>query len=79
MQKTAGAGEEAPRFYQIVLQEDLLEGWSVVREWGFQGGRGRVARRHFPDREQAEEAALEYRDQQLKRGFRVVFIHGASA
>lgn len=77
MQKTAGE-DEAPRFYHIVLQEDLLEGWSVVREWGFQGSPGRVARKHYPDRDQAQEAALEYRDQQVKRGFRVVFMQGSS-
>jgi hypothetical protein len=23
-----------PRFYHLHLQEDLLEGWTPVREWG---------------------------------------------
>ena len=32
-------GSEAPRYYQIVLQQDLLGGWTLFREWGHQGGR----------------------------------------
>ena len=35
-------GDKAPRFYHLHLQEDLLEGWSLIREWGYQGARGRV-------------------------------------
>jgi hypothetical protein len=32
-------GPEAPRYYQIMLQQDLLGGWTLFREWGQQGGR----------------------------------------
>lgn len=63
-----------PRFYHLHLQEDLLEGWTLVREWGFQGASGRVVRDQFPDREQAEQAMLDIRDQQLKKGYRIVFM-----
>ena len=63
-----------PRFYHLHLQEDLLEGWTLVREWGFQGAGGRVVRDHFPDREQAEAAMLEVRDHQLNKGYQVVFM-----
>ena len=66
--------DKAPRFYHLHLQEDLLEGWSLIREWGYQGTRGRVVREHFPDRERAEAALVRVRDEQLKRGYRVVFL-----
>lgn len=69
-------GNHAPRFYHLHLQEDLIEGWNLVREWGFQGAGGRVVRDHFPDYESAEQALVRVRDEQLKRGYRVVFIQG---
>jgi predicted DNA-binding WGR domain protein len=67
-------GDKAPRYYHLHLQEDLLEGWTLVREWGYQGARGRLKRENFADRETAEEALLRARDDQLKRGYRVVFM-----
>lgn len=67
-------GDKAPRFYHLHLQEDLLEGWSLIREWGYQGARGRVTREHYPDRETAENALIQVRDEQLKRGYQVVFM-----
>ena len=30
---------EAPRYYQLLLEQDLLGGWTLYREWGQQGGR----------------------------------------
>ncbi len=68
--------DKAPRFYQIHLQPDLLEGWSLVKEWGYQGVGGRVTKEHFLDRYDAEEAMMATRDTQLKRGYRVVFMEG---
>jgi len=70
------AGERPPRYYHLHLQEDLLEGWTLVREWGFQGAGGRILREHFPDREAAEAALTRVRDEQLKRGYHVVFMQG---
>ena len=67
-------GDKAPRFYHLHLQEDLLEGWTLIREWGYQGASGRVVREHFPDHESAQAALLALRDEQLRRGFRVVFL-----
>ena len=70
-------GDDAtPRYYHLHLQEDLLEGWTLVREWGHQGAGGRVVREHFPDHDLAQQALLKVRDEQLKRGYRVVFIQG---
>ena len=65
---------KAPRYYHLHLQEDLLEGWTLIREWGYQGAAGRVKKEHFQDRESAESALLSVRDEQIKRGYQVVFM-----
>ena len=70
------ADQRPPRYYHLHLQEDLLEGWSLVREWGFQGAGGRVRQEHFLDRESAQQAMLKVRDEQLHRGYQVVFVKG---
>ena len=67
-------GDKAPRYYHLHIQEDLLEGWSLIREWGYQGTAGRVKKEHFQDREAAEAALLTVRDEQIKRGYQVVFM-----
>jgi predicted DNA-binding WGR domain protein len=67
-------GDKAPRYYHLHLQEDLLEGWTLIREWGYQGASGRVKREHFADHATAEAALLKIRDEQIQRGFRVVFM-----
>lgn len=64
------------RFYQLALQQDLLSGWNLIREWGQLGRAGRIKRDHFPDRESALDALLRVRDTQLKRGYQVVFMKG---
>ncbi len=68
--------EQQPRYYQLLLQQDLLDGWTLVREWGKQGSSGRVKRDHFPCKNDALIALERVRDAQLSRGFRVVFIQG---
>jgi predicted DNA-binding WGR domain protein len=68
----------APKFYHLHLQEDLLEGWTLIREWGFQGAGGRMVRDHYPDRESAEAAMLKHRDAQIRKGYRVVFLQAQS-
>ena len=75
MQKSAEQNA-APRFYHILIQQDLLSGWTLVREWGNQGSAGRVKKQHFTNRDEAERALLESRDDQLDRGYKVVFLEG---
>ncbi len=70
---------EAPRFVQLMLQPDLLGGWMLVRETGLIGGRSQVRREQFLDQESATAALERARDQQIKRGFQVMFSQGASA
>lgn len=65
-----------PRFYQLMLQQDLINGWTLVREWGQQGSPGRVKKDHFDTREDAQYALLQVRDAQLKRGYQVVYMRG---
>lgn len=71
--------DRPPRYYQLFIQEDLLGGWSLVRQWGYQGGQVTVQREYHECREDAELAMTRYRDAQLKRGFRVVFAQGEEA
>ena len=72
----AATNDVSPRFYQLVVQEDLLEGWSLIREWGKQGSPGRIKRDHFPTLEAAIDACMAVRDSQLKRGYHVVYTRG---
>jgi predicted DNA-binding WGR domain protein len=68
-------GNKAPRYYHLHLQEDLIDGWTLIREWGYQGAAGRLRKEHYPDRETAEAALVKARDEQIRRGYQVVFIH----
>jgi len=77
--QTVANGENVPRYYQLILQEDLLGGWSLIREWGIQGARGRTKREDFSRRIEAIQALTNYRDDQAQRGYRVVFIQGEEA
>jgi predicted DNA-binding WGR domain protein len=72
------AGAQAPRFVQLILQQDLLGGWLLMRESGQQGGRSTLRREFFEQREAALSALEQHRDQQIKRGFRVTFSQGDS-
>jgi predicted DNA-binding WGR domain protein len=74
--QTPCSPEQHPRFYHLFLQEDLFGGWSLVKEWGFQGAAGRTQRVHFDSRGEALEALLNSRDLQLQRGYRVMFFQG---
>lgn len=72
-------GPEAPRFVQLMLQPDLLGGWALVRESGLIGGRSQVRRQQFLDHDSALAALEQARDQQLKRGFQLMFVQGSGA
>lgn len=78
MQTQPGA-QESPRYYHLILQQDLLGGWTLIREWGQQGGRASLKREVFLERDAAEQAMTTYRDQQVRKGFHVMFAQGADA
>jgi len=67
---------EAPRFVQLSLQEDLLGGWLLVRETGHIGQRSTVKREQYLKRDEAMAAFENARDQNVKRGFHIVFAQG---
>ena len=72
--------EEKPaRFFQLILQADLLQGWSLIREWGNQGYKGRVKKEFFKDRDEALRRFVSVRDKQLESGFRIVYMEGMEA
>ncbi|ALN61635.1 hypothetical protein GLA29479_751 [Lysobacter antibioticus] len=62
-----------------MLQPDLLGGWTLLRETGQIGGRSTVRREQFMDHDSALAALEQARDQQLKRGFQLMFSQGAEA
>ncbi|MEJ1298862.1 MAG: WGR domain-containing protein [Candidatus Sedimenticola sp. (ex Thyasira tokunagai)] len=74
--QTQPSPEQPLRFYQLQLQQDLLGGWSLVRESGVQGGRGQVTKEYFSDRDEAIQKLIKRRDSQLRRGFHTVFREG---
>jgi hypothetical protein len=67
---------EAPKYLQLVLQQDLLGGWTLVKESGQQGGKISVKRDFYLDLAAAQEALMAARDQQLKKGFSIMFAEG---
>ncbi|MCB1858015.1 MAG: WGR domain-containing protein [Gammaproteobacteria bacterium] len=74
--QTKYSPEQPLRFYHLHLQPDLLGGWTLVRETGLQGARGKVTKEYFQDRENAERRLVERRDTQLAKGYRVVYREG---
>ena len=76
LQQKPAAGE-APRFFQLILQQDLLGGWTLTREAGLIGGKSQLKREVFLEQDQALAAFEKARDAQLKRGFQVTFAEGA--
>ena len=72
-------GPEAPRFVQLMLQPDLLGGWTLVRETGQIGGRSTLRREQYLDQASATAALEHARDLQLKKGFQVMYSQGAGA
>ncbi len=70
------SGNENPRYVQLTLQPDLLGGWELLRESGQVGGRIQLRRELYLQRNEANYAFEKARDQQLKRGFQVMFTHG---
>ncbi|MBL1261082.1 MAG: WGR domain-containing protein [Thiotrichaceae bacterium] len=69
--------EKVPmRFCQLILQQDLLGGWTLLKERGTQGAKGRLQREHHENYVDAENAMMRARDVLVNKGYRVVFIHG---
>lgn len=63
---------------QLTLQQDLLGGWMLLRESGQVGGRSQLKREQFLDHVAAQTALEAARDAYLRRGYRLMFVQGAS-
>ncbi len=73
------AASEAPKFVQLVLEQDLLGGWSVIRESGTVGQRSTLKREQFLEQPAAMAAFERARDTHLKKGYQVMFTQGPGA
>ena len=73
------ASGEAPRYFQLILQQDLLGGWTLTRESGQIGGKVQLKREVYLEQDQAVAAFEKARDSQIKRGFQIMFAQGADA
>ncbi|MFH1599748.1 MAG: WGR domain-containing protein [Pseudomonadota bacterium] len=78
LQQKPNAGE-APKFVQLTLQQDLLGGWTLLREAGQIGGKTQLRREQFLERDAAMSAFEKARDTQVRKGFQVMFAQGAQA
>jgi predicted DNA-binding WGR domain protein len=76
MQTMPEAVTEAPRFFQITLEQDLLGGWTLYRESGVHGGKTTLKREVYLERDAAQAAFEKARDAQIKKGFKVMFSQG---
>jgi hypothetical protein len=68
--------QRAPRFCHLIVQEDMLEGWTLIKETGYQGSKGRVTRSQFDKQDEAITALIRERDRQINNGYKVVFVEG---
>lgn len=64
------------RYFQLILQPDLLQGWWLVTEAGIQGGPSRIKRQYFDSQDTAFAVFTGSRDAQLMKGYRVMFVQG---
>lgn len=70
---------ESPKFVQLTLQQDLLGGWSLLREIGQVGGRSQLKREQFLEHDAALQALEKVRDLHIRRGFQIMFAQGVGA
>jgi predicted DNA-binding WGR domain protein len=77
MQQRPQSGE-APKYVQLVLQQDLLGGWTLLRETGQIGGKAQLRREQYLERDAALAAFEKARDAQVRKGFQVMFTQGVS-
>ncbi len=75
--QTLPDGAAPQRYYQLALEQDLLGGWTLVREWGTPGAKPGGRREVYLERDDALAAFEAARDAQIRRGFRVMFAQGA--
>ena len=73
-----GVDQQSLRFCHLHLQEDLINGWTLIRETGHQGKPGRVVKTHFDSHADAIDALTKIKDDHVDKGFKIVFAKGES-
>ena len=58
-----------PSFYRVEIAMNLFSEVSVLREWGLQGGKPRMAIRCYGNLRDASRAADDFRQKALRRGY----------
>lgn len=75
LQTPQGSGVR-PRFCLLSVQKDLIEGWTLTRETGYQGYGGQLKRSCYSTLDGAVDAMVKVRDDYVRRGYRTVFSEG---
>jgi predicted DNA-binding WGR domain protein len=60
------------RFYAMHVTPTLFGDWTLVREWGQIGTRGRVRMDWFDSEEEATQALAKVTGQKLRRGYQTL-------
>ncbi len=66
------------RFYQLILQPDLLGGATLIRQWGRLGERGSHRKTLFHSLEEAQQELENLRKRLQEQGYTTTFIQGIS-
>lgn len=61
--------QSSARYYRLEICNNLFEEFSVLREWGMRGGKGRQVINLFPDLMSASHAADRLRKAKLSKGY----------
>ena len=64
--------KHSSRFYRVEISANLFQEFSVLREWGNVGSKGRQMIRLFPDLLTASKAADKIREVNFRRGYQKV-------
>jgi predicted DNA-binding WGR domain protein len=64
------ADKSMNRFYALAVHPDLIDGWTLLREWGRVGSPGRVVVEPFEDEAKAEKAGARIEIAKQRRGYR---------
>ena len=56
-------------YFRLEILSNLFEEFSVLREWGTRGGKGRQVINLFPDLMSASHAADRLREEKLRKGY----------
>ncbi len=68
--------QEPARFYQLILQPDLLGGATLIRQWGVLGQRGSHRKTPFASLDEAQQELELLRKRLQTQGYTTTFMQG---